>query len=104
VSDVEAWDYHGYNPFVPSLDQARFRARRFSMKHNAYMHEDATSKSLAADHEAMLQQVMDRLGKNCYVEPPIFIGYGRNISIGSDFYANFKCAKCSYLFKQRISS
>lgn len=62
------------------------------------MPEDATSKSLTADREVMLQQILGRVGKNCYVEPPFFIDYGCNISIGSDFYANFKCVKPSLVF------
>jgi hypothetical protein len=70
------------------------------MKYNTYMPEDATSKSLTADRAAMLQQVMGRLGKNCYIEPPFFIDYGFNISIGSDFYANFKYVKRSCLSKE----
>jgi hypothetical protein len=54
------------------------------------MPEDATPESLVADREVMLRGILGRLGNNCYVEPPFFIDYGCNISIGSDFYANFK--------------
>lgn len=58
------------------LEEAELRARRFAIKYNAYMPEDATPKYLVADRDAMLQQIMRRLGKNCYVEPPFFIVMG----------------------------
>jgi hypothetical protein len=70
----------------------------FSIKYNAYMPEDAMPKSLITGREAMLQEIDRRLGKNSYAEPPFFIDYGCNISIDSDFYANFKCIQRSCLF------
>jgi len=97
---VETDDYNSYIPFVPILEEAKLCVRHFSLKYNAYLPEDVTPKSLVIDHEAMLQQIIGRLGKNSYVEPPFFIDHRCDISIGSDFYANFKSVKPFLLSKQ----
>ena len=81
-----------YNSFVPELEAGRLRARKLVSKFNAYLPEDATFKSLVADREKMITELVGKLGKNTYFEPPMFLDYGCNISIGDDFYANCKYA------------
>jgi acetyltransferase-like isoleucine patch superfamily enzyme len=58
-------------------------------KYNNTFPEDATWDSLAADREVMLKQIMGSVGENPFIEPPINIDYGCNISIGKNFYSNF---------------
>lgn len=58
-------------------------------KFNNHFPDDATQESLAADREQMLQEIMGKLGKGSYIEPPFSIDYGSNISIGSGLYANY---------------
>lgn len=41
--------------------------------------------------EALLRQIFGRLGKNPYVEPTLFCGFGTNIEAGDNFYANNNC-------------
>ncbi|KAK5733685.1 hypothetical protein LTR17_009538 [Elasticomyces elasticus] len=36
-----------------------------------------------------LRKVLGRVGEEVYVEPPFFIDYGCNISLGDRFYSNF---------------
>lgn len=79
-----------YDPQAPELVQGRFRARRLMHKYNTSFPEDATPESLAADREDMLKQMMGRVGKNAYIEPPVNIDYGCNIVFGDNFYSNFK--------------
>lgn len=59
-------------------------------KYNTHFPEDATSDSLTADREAMLLQTFGKVGKGTFIEPPINIDYGCNITIGENFYSNFK--------------
>lgn len=77
---------------APELVEGRFRARRFMHKYNSHFPDDATPDSLAADRETMLEQQFGRVGKNVLIEPPLNIDYGCNISLGEDFYSNFKYA------------
>ncbi|KAK9374469.1 trimeric LpxA-like protein [Lipomyces chichibuensis] len=78
-----------YNSFVPELVTERIRARQRVTKYNAYFPEDATAESITNERETMLRNIIGKLGKNPYIEPPFYVDYGCNISIGDDFYANF---------------
>ncbi|KAG5928314.1 hypothetical protein E4U42_000857 [Claviceps africana] len=78
-----------YNALDQHLIDGRFRARRLMHKYNNHFPDDATSQSLTADRQAMLEQMLGRVGKNVFIEPPLSIDYGCNISIGHTFYANF---------------
>lgn len=79
-----------YNAVVPDLEKARFKARKFMNKYNNHFPDDATPASLTADREAMLQQTFGHVGKDVFIEPPISVDYGCNISIGDNFYSNFR--------------
>ncbi len=79
-----------YDSFVPELTNGRFRARKLMDKYNKYFPEDATFESLAEDREVMLKELMGSVGKDIFMEPPVYVDYGCNISIGERFYANFK--------------
>jgi Maltose acetyltransferase len=79
-----------YNPTVPELNNGRFRARRLMDKYNKHFPEDATFDSLRRDRAAMLQELLGKAGSGIFMEPPVYVDYGCNISIGERFYANFK--------------
>jgi hypothetical protein len=79
-----------YNCLIHELVEGRFRARKFAMEYNTYCPDDSTPESLLKDREAMLRDIIGSLGPRSYIEPPFNIDYGCNISIGSDFYSNFK--------------
>lgn len=74
----------------PSLMEGRFRARKLMHKYNNHFPDDATSDSLTADREVMLKEIFGKIGKEPFIEPPLNIDYGSNISIGDRFYSNFK--------------
>ncbi len=38
---------------------------------------------------ALIRQMMGRVGNNVWIEPPLHVAYGSQISIGDNFYANF---------------
>ncbi|KAF4975556.1 hypothetical protein FZEAL_7671 [Fusarium zealandicum] len=79
-----------YDSLAPELAMGRFHARRMMHKYNNHFPDDATPESLSEDREKMLQQMLGKIGKESFVEPPINIDYGCNISIGERFYSNFK--------------
>ncbi len=48
-----------------------------------------TRPSERTKREALIQQLMGRIGKNFWIEPPLHVAYGSQIAIGENFYANF---------------
>ncbi|KAK9238614.1 trimeric LpxA-like protein [Lipomyces kononenkoae] len=78
-----------YNSFVPELVTERLRARQKVTKYNAYLPDDGTAESIASERETMLRNIIGKVGKRAYIEPPFYVDYGCNISVGDDFYANF---------------
>lgn len=60
-------------------------------KYNNHFPEDATADSLTKDRELMLRGIFGSVGKAPFIEPPLNIDYGCNISVGDGFYSNFKC-------------
>ena len=41
--------------------------------------------------EEIIRQLFGKVGKNPYVEPNIFCGFGKNIEVGDNFFANNNC-------------
>ena len=39
----------------------------------------------------MIQALFNRTGKGTYIEAPLHVDYGFNITVGSNFYCNFGC-------------
>lgn len=50
-----------------------------------------TRPSDMAKREQILRKLFGKVGKNPYVEPNIFCGFGTNISVGDNFFANNNC-------------
>lgn len=50
-----------------------------------------TRPSDMAGREAILRKLFGKLGKNPYVEPNLFCGFGFNIEAGDNFFANNNC-------------
>lgn len=59
-------------------------------KYNKHFPEDATFESLSKDRDEILRELMGKVGDDVFMEPPVYVDYGCNISIGERFYANFK--------------
>lgn len=59
-------------------------------KYNHHFPDDATPQSLVEDREKMLKEHFGKVGEGVYIEPPVNIDYGCNISVGDGFYSNFK--------------
>ncbi|PHH77661.1 hypothetical protein CDD82_3403 [Ophiocordyceps australis] len=78
-----------YNANVPELLEGRFRARKLMHKYNTHLPDDATLQSITCHREALLKAMLGKVGQNPFIEPPLNIDYGCNISIGDSFYSNF---------------
>lgn len=79
---------------MPELLAGRLRARKLIKKYNDYLPDDATEESLNSDRNSMLKELIGHLGKRVNIDPPFHVDYGCNISIGDDFYGNFKFVSC----------
>ncbi|KAG8159956.1 hypothetical protein KVR01_010593 [Diaporthe batatas] len=80
-----------YDSFVPELQSARFAARAWMHKYNNYFPSDPAAgfETLEKERHQMLKQLMGRVGDEVFIEPPLQVDYGSNISLGNRFYANF---------------
>lgn len=67
-----------------SLKEDHKRAHQFMEAYNTFNLDNDTRKQL-------LENTFKHVGKNAHVNPPLYIDYGYNISIGDNFYANFDC-------------
>lgn len=50
-----------------------------------------TRPSDMATREKLLRQLFGKLGKEPYVEPTVFFGFGKNVEAGDRFFANNNC-------------
>lgn len=39
----------------------------------------------------MVKKLFGKTGKDPYITPPVYVDYGRHVSVGDNFYANFDC-------------
>ena len=72
-----------YNDLTPELIAAR---RRAVQRSTAY---DGSFGAPQAEREALLRQLLDRVGDGAHFEPTFRCEFGDNISVGDRFYANF---------------
>jgi len=78
-----------YNSFEPELAAGRWRARRIVHKYNNHFPDDVTPEALVSFREGLLRELVGKVGNDVYIEPPLNVDYGCNISLGDRFYANF---------------
>jgi hypothetical protein len=86
---VKAISYR-YNPLDAKLIEGRVRARRLTSKINAPIPDDVSIYEVVAEREKLLRTLFGSMGQLIYVEPPLFVDYGCNISVGDHFYSNFQ--------------
>lgn len=52
---------------------------------------DQSYSQSPAEREALLAKILGKIGKNVHFEPTFRCEFGKNISIGDNFFANFDC-------------
>jgi hypothetical protein len=86
-----------YSPLAPELIEGRSRARQLTGEFNASLYGDVTSEKTSLQRTEILKKLFGRTGQSIYIEPPLFVDYGCNISVGESFYANFQYVPSSWL-------
>jgi len=74
-----------YDDLAPELIAAREHA---VIRTNAY---NASFGRPAAERAALLLEVLGAAGEGAHFEPTLRVEFGRNITVGARFYANFDC-------------
>lgn len=85
-------DYYSYDSFVPELENARLAARKHMMSYNTWLPEgdDFNVKTVTKKRAEMLKSFLGSVGDDeIFIEPPLRVDYGPNLSIGKRFYSNF---------------
>lgn len=73
-----------YNASDPILVKERERT-------HVICHDYNSTPNGGPSRQGSLNQLMGKVGKNCFVEPPFFCDYGYNIFLGDEVYFNFNC-------------
>ena len=74
-----------YNAADEALRRARSEARQLTHLFNR-------SEADATEYRAeLLGELFSACGKNVHIEPSFRCDYGKNITVGDDFYANYDC-------------
>ena len=72
-----------YNCLDAELETERQRAKQWLWRYNL-------SRS-APERQAILQELLGAVGRNCIIEPPFYCSYGRNIHFGDRVFLNVQC-------------
>lgn len=74
-----------YDTTYPGREEAHIQCADLCYEYNH------TRPSDKAHREALLRSIFGKLGKNPYVEPNLFCGFGSNIEAGDEFFVNNNC-------------
>jgi acetyltransferase-like isoleucine patch superfamily enzyme len=80
-----------YNPLHELLVDARHRARCLTYKFNNLDPSTGTHDQLADARIKLLGEMLGRVGKGTFIEPPFNPDYGCNVIVGENCFANFGC-------------
>lgn len=69
----------------PELVQMRFRARRLVRLYNSSTEEELDRR------QQLLQEILGRMGKDVWIEPPFYFDYGSLLELGDNVYLNANC-------------
>ncbi len=72
-----------YNCLDPDLDVARQKVKEYLRRYNR--------AETPPERQAILQQLLGRVGQNSIIEPPFYCVYGQNIYLGDQVYLNVLC-------------
>lgn len=80
-----------YSCMAPELLESRNRARREAQRFNTWVPDESLSAAEVGDERMrMIKGLFGKVGADSYVEPSLQVDYGCNITVGKNFYANFK--------------
>lgn len=74
-----------YDATAPEREAAHLRCADLCWQYNQTKPSDTQAR------EKLLRQIFGKLGKDPYVEPTVFFGFGSNVEAGDRFFANNNC-------------
>lgn len=74
-----------YDTTFPEREKQHLEAADLCYEYNQTRPSDAKKR------DNIIRKLFGKVGKNVYVEPNIFCGFGFNIEVGDNFYANNNC-------------
>jgi maltose O-acetyltransferase len=82
-----------YNAQDPELVALRFRARRLMRLFNT------STEAELARRQQLLGEILGKLGRDVWIEPPFYFDYGGFIELGDKVYMNINCVilDCSHV-------
>ena len=69
-------------------DDPQLHAEALNGRQTARLYNQ-TSELEREQRAALLPQIFKAIGDNSHITPPLYVDYGRNITIGQNFYANY---------------
>ncbi len=69
----------------PELSAERLKARQIIKSLNDSFPEEIEKR------KQLFRQLLGKVGKNFWIEPPVYFDYGYNFSAGDDVFLNFNC-------------
>ena len=83
---------NSYDSFVPELEAGRLQGRKFMHEYNNWFPQNGnmTTETLTSKRAKLLHRHFGHVADDeVYIEPPLQVDYGTNISLGKRFYAGF---------------
>lgn len=74
-----------YKAWMDGLPEEMLRAHKLAHLYNL------TSPDATGERERLLRDLLGGAGARLHIEPPFYCDYGKNITVGEEFYANFHC-------------
>jgi len=74
-----------YDTTFPGREEMHLKCMDLCFAYNNTLPSDTVRR------EELLRKIFGKLGKNPYVEPTLFCGFGWNIEAGDNFFANTNC-------------
>ncbi|KAF7551734.1 hypothetical protein G7Z17_g4790 [Cylindrodendrum hubeiense] len=78
-----------YNPSEPRLLEGRHKARCLSYKYNNLDPNSGGFKEVSEIRMKMLEEILGKVGRGTFIEPPFIPDYGCNIIMGENCFMNF---------------
>lgn len=72
-----------YTDMGEGMPEERLRGKMLTFEFNH------TSPAEPEKRVSLIRQLMGSVGKNVWIEPPLHVAYGSQITLGDNFYANF---------------
>ena len=70
-------------PGLERLEEERLRGKELAAAYNGTGPRDEEARS------ALLGELLGSVGRGVWIEPPLYVAYGRHVHLGDDVYVNF---------------